>query len=161
MLTSFNVSVRRGGPTPGHGESLTVAVDGELDIATAPQFAARFDEFLADGLRQIVVDVSRLTFIDVSGLRALSALRARARQRRIAVRLSGMSLRMGRLMRMTSPARDFRRSGPTDAVVPDGKLDEGRRAGDGPLTHGIAGGPRTGRRRDQNLRQARAGYRVW
>jgi anti-anti-sigma factor len=107
MATTMRVLVRRGGPSARPGESLIVAIRGELDIATAPRFAARFDEFLSGGLRRIVIDVSRLTFVDVTGLRALTTLRAQAEQRRVAVRLSGVSPQMRRLMRIIGPARDF------------------------------------------------------
>lgn len=107
MTTTLSVSVRRGGPSAGPGESLIVALCGELDIATAPQFATRFDEFISGDLRQIVIDVSELTFVDVAGLRALSRLRTQAEQRLVAVRLSGVSPQVRRLMRITGPARDF------------------------------------------------------
>ena len=89
-MTTLRVSVRRGGPSARPGESLIVTIGGELDVATAPRFVARFDEFLCDGLRHIVLDVSKLTFVDVTGLRALTALRAQAEQRLVAVRLSGV-----------------------------------------------------------------------
>lgn len=111
MTTTLSVSVRRGGPSAGPGESLIVMLDGELDIATAPQFAARFDEWVGDGLRRIVIDVGQLAFIDASGLRALTTLRSRAEERQIMVRLSGASAQMRRLMRIIGPARDFPSSG--------------------------------------------------
>lgn len=111
MTTTLSVSVRRGGPSARPGESLIVVLDGELDIATAPQFAARFDEWVCDGLRRIVIDVGELTFIDATGLRALTTLRSRAEERLIMVRLSGASAQMRRLMRIIGPARDFPSSG--------------------------------------------------
>jgi len=76
MTTTLGVSVRRGDPTVRYGESPAVAIGGELDLATAPRFAARFDEFLSDGLHPVVADVSKATFVDVIGLRALTTLRA-------------------------------------------------------------------------------------
>jgi anti-anti-sigma factor len=107
MSTTLSVTVRRGGPSTRPGESLVVAIGGELDIATAPQFAARFDEWVCDGLRRIVIDVQELTFVDATGLRALTTLRARAEAQLIAVRLSGASPQMRRLMSIIGPARDF------------------------------------------------------
>jgi anti-anti-sigma factor len=121
MTTTLSVSVRRGGPSAGPGESLIVAIRGELDIATAPRLAARFDEFLSDGLRRIVIDVSKLTFVDVLGLRTLAELRAQAEQRMVAVRLSGVSPQLRRLMRIIGPARDFPSSDRTAEVVTEGK----------------------------------------
>jgi len=121
MVTIFRVSVRRGGLAASPGEALIVAIGGELDIATAPGFAARFDEFLSTGLRNIVVDVSKLTFIDVAGFRALTALRAQAEQRLVAVRLSGASPQMRRLMRIIGSARDFLSSDRTAEVGAEGE----------------------------------------
>jgi anti-sigma B factor antagonist len=121
MTTTLSVSVRRGGPSAGPGESLIVAIRGELDIATAPRLAARFDEFLSDGLRRIVIDVSKLTFVDVLGLRTLAALRAQAEQRMVAVRLSGVSPQLRRLMGIIGPARDFPSSDRTAEVAAEGK----------------------------------------
>jgi anti-sigma B factor antagonist len=106
-MTTLRVSVRRGGPSAGPGESLIVAIGGELDIATVPRFAGRFDEFFPHGLRRIVIDVSKLTFVDVTGLRALTTLRAQAEQRMVTVRLSGVSPQMRRLMKIFGPGRDF------------------------------------------------------
>jgi anti-anti-sigma factor len=107
MTTTLSVSVRRRGPSARPGESLIVAVRGELDIATAPRFAARFDEFLLAGLRHILIDVSKLTFVDVTGLRALTTLRAQAERQMVAVRLSGVSPQLRRLMRIVTPAWDY------------------------------------------------------
>jgi anti-sigma B factor antagonist len=106
MTTKLSMSARRGGPSARHGESLIVTIGGELDIATAPRFAARFDKFLSDGLRHVVLDVSKLTFVDVTGLRALTTLRAQAEKRMISVRLSGVPPQMSRLMRIIGPGRD-------------------------------------------------------
>ena len=123
MTTTLSVSVRRGDPSAGPGESLVVAIRGELDIATAPRLAARFDEFLSDGLRRIVIDVSKLTFVDVLGLRTLAALRAQAEQRMVAVRLSGESPQLRRLMRIIGPARDFPASDRTAEVAAEAKVE--------------------------------------
>jgi anti-anti-sigma factor len=100
---------------------MIVAIDGELDIATAPGFVARCDEFLSSGLRHIVIDVSKLTFVDVTGLRALTTLRAQAKLRLIAVRLSGVSPQMRRLMRVVGSGRDFPSSDRTASAAAEGE----------------------------------------
>lgn len=51
--------------------TLVVALEGELDLATAPALVARFDALRGRAASCIVVDVSRVTFIDSSGLNAL------------------------------------------------------------------------------------------
>jgi stage II sporulation protein AA (anti-sigma F factor antagonist) len=44
---------------------------GELDIATASRLETLVSELCADGARRIELDLSRLTFIDSAGLRAV------------------------------------------------------------------------------------------
>ncbi|HLX78515.1 MAG TPA: STAS domain-containing protein [Acidimicrobiales bacterium] len=45
-------------------------LSGEIDLSNAPQLAARLINYLED-VGDIVVDASRLTFIDVTGCRVL------------------------------------------------------------------------------------------
>jgi stage II sporulation protein AA (anti-sigma F factor antagonist) len=49
-----------------------VAVAGEVDPATAPRLEAALDAAVATG-RQVVVDLSEVSFMDSSGLRVLLA----------------------------------------------------------------------------------------
>ena len=53
---------------PGH---TVVRVSGDLDLMTAPQLLAAIEPNLDAGTGALVVDLSRLTFIDSSGLSAL------------------------------------------------------------------------------------------
>ncbi len=79
------------------GESVTVAVSGELDIATAPRFSARLGELLRRGCpRELVIDLSGLSFIDATGLRALTELRMRVEQQQAVLVLAGMPAQMRR-----------------------------------------------------------------
>jgi anti-anti-sigma factor len=55
------------------GSGVTVALAGELDIATAPQFRLRADEIVRDD-GDVHVDCSELTFADSSGLDVLLRL---------------------------------------------------------------------------------------
>jgi anti-anti-sigma factor len=59
-------------PRPG---GLAVVLRGELDVATAPQLDAAVDDRGGD-VRDLVVDLRELTFLDSTGLRSL--LRARS-----------------------------------------------------------------------------------
>lgn len=57
---------------PKFGERQVVRLDGELDMATAPQVAAVLETMLASkDHREIVVDLTDLNFIDANGLRVL------------------------------------------------------------------------------------------
>jgi anti-sigma B factor antagonist len=55
-----------------------VALHGELDVSEAARVASAFAEMLARR-PNIVVDLTRLEFIDCSGLRALAGAREQAR----------------------------------------------------------------------------------
>ena len=91
------------------GQSVTVAVIGELDIATVPRFSARMGELARRGhLREVVMDLSGLTFVDASGLRALVELRSRLEQQHAGLVLDGVPPQMGRLLRIIGPVRHFR-----------------------------------------------------
>jgi len=51
---------------------------GELDIATAPQLEQEVRSLLARGVRHVVIDLTRLTFIDSSALRLFIVLNERS-----------------------------------------------------------------------------------
>lgn len=55
-----------------------LTLSGELDLATVPRVEAAVDALLADGSRDLVIDLSRLSFIDSSGLRLFIVLDSRA-----------------------------------------------------------------------------------
>ena len=63
--------------SPAEGEVKVVALRGELDFDEAPTFARVLESLRADGEREVVVDLSDLTFIDSSGISVL-VLAARA-----------------------------------------------------------------------------------
>jgi stage II sporulation protein AA (anti-sigma F factor antagonist) len=55
-----------------HGSSIVVEISGELDLFTAPAFRERVDRALsADGPRNLVLELSQLSFVDSSGLGAI------------------------------------------------------------------------------------------
>jgi anti-sigma B factor antagonist len=62
---ALTIEVQRG---PGH---VVVTVAGEADIATAAQLEETLSALAADG-QGIVADLTRVSFIDAAGLRALS-----------------------------------------------------------------------------------------
>ena len=112
-MTTLSVSVRerhdRSGVPGGPEEAVTVAVIGELDIATTARFTARMGEVLRRGqLTELVLDLSGLSFIDAGGLRALTDLRSRVEQRNAVLVLDHVPPQMRRLMRIIGPSRRFR-----------------------------------------------------
>ena len=52
-------------------QAVRVVVHGELDIATAPAFAATLVELHDAGFREIILDLRDLEFLDSTGLRAI------------------------------------------------------------------------------------------
>ena len=109
-MTTLSVSVRdRGDPGAVDGESVTVTVVGELDIATVPRFTARLGELIRRGqFRELVLNLSGLTFIDAGGLRALAEVRRRVEQQDATLVLEGVPPQMQRLIQIIGPARQFR-----------------------------------------------------
>jgi anti-sigma B factor antagonist len=84
-----------------HGSSHAVmAVSGELDLATTPELEARLRERdVADG--DLEMDLSQLSFIDASGLRALIAASRAAMARGHRLCVSRTSPSLDRLLRIT------------------------------------------------------------
>lgn len=57
--------------TPTGTGACTLAIAGELDVATAPELRAAVGSLLGSGCRDLVIDLHGVTFIDSSGLGAL------------------------------------------------------------------------------------------
>ena len=51
-----------------------IALDGELDLASAPDLAQLAGELVRNGAGNIIVDAQRLSFCDSSGLRILVSI---------------------------------------------------------------------------------------
>ena len=63
------------------GEKVVLAVYGELDLHVAPELRDRLDIALDEGARVIVLDLSRVTFIDSMALGVLLGAVNRLRRR--------------------------------------------------------------------------------
>jgi anti-anti-sigma factor len=59
-------------------ESVRITPAGELDLATVPQLEREVEEVLAQGVRELVIDLGGLTFMDSSALRLFLMLSQRA-----------------------------------------------------------------------------------
>ncbi|MDX3110896.1 STAS domain-containing protein [Nonomuraea angiospora] len=87
--------------------SLTVSVSGELDIATTERLRAHLLDLLQEAARAphkqvaLVIEVSRLTFIDAAGLGILVCARNHARAQQTPLRLTGVPPALRRLLRIT------------------------------------------------------------
>lgn len=53
------------------GDQVTLAIQGELDLLTAPVLATAVDEVIASGASKIVLDCTELAYLDSSGIAVL------------------------------------------------------------------------------------------
>ena len=82
LPTRFEVRVAFG------GERVVLAVVGEVDIVTAPEFGAVLDAVIARGHRDVVLDLAGLEFMGAAGLRVVAggAVRLRTSGAKLTVR---------------------------------------------------------------------------
>jgi anti-anti-sigma factor len=78
-----------------------VRVVGELDLATAPQFAGQLRTLIESG-DEISLDLSRVRFIDLAGLRAVLDARTLARTNGKRLRIIAPSAACTRLFELTA-----------------------------------------------------------
>ena len=82
--------------------AVTIArLEGELDIATTPALRERLLNVFRPGVRLLVIDLSGLSFCDVSALGVLVATQRRARRLGITVRLAAPRPQVTKLLRVT------------------------------------------------------------
>ena len=79
-----------------------VRLEGELDAYTAPRLVACFDDLLAEGVTDLVVDLGRVSFIDSTGLGVLVNAYNAAAERDGTVELVASDPRVVRVLKMTS-----------------------------------------------------------
>ncbi|MFB4262096.1 STAS domain-containing protein [Nonomuraea sp. GTA35] len=87
--------------------TLTVSVAGELDIATTEQFRSHLLALLQEAGRsrrtdtELVIEVSRLSFIDAAGLGILVSVQNQAVNQHTRLHIKGVPPNMRRLLRIT------------------------------------------------------------
>lgn len=65
----------------------TLALDGEVDVYTAPKLKEHLVSAIEDGCSNVIIDMNQVSFIDSSGLGVLVSALRRARERDGAVRI--------------------------------------------------------------------------
>ena len=93
-MARLHLSTRRNDGT------VTVTVAGELDVAAAPGLKSYLHKILAADPGRIIINLSRVSFIDAAGLGALVALRNRAEQQHTALLLADVPAAMSRVMKL-------------------------------------------------------------
>jgi anti-sigma B factor antagonist len=76
MATDFEITDRRAG-----GDTHVVAVTGEIDLFTAPEFKQRVSAPIDAGRSNVIVDLTATTFIDSSSLGVLIGAHRRLKLR--------------------------------------------------------------------------------
>ena len=83
------------------GDAAFVSVSGEVDVATAHELGAQVARAEATDAELIVIDLSRVTFMDSTGLRALLEADARSRENGARLRVTQPSAQVRRLFELT------------------------------------------------------------
>ena len=94
------IAVRR---RRGH---VLVTVSGEIDIATAGQLRGRLEGPAGSG-QQVIIDFSRVSFLDAAGAGVLAAAAARAAARGGSLRLAAAGRQVRRVLALTGLDRSI------------------------------------------------------
>jgi anti-sigma B factor antagonist len=99
--------------------AVTIArLEGELDIATTPTLRERLLGVFSPGMRLLIIDLSGVSFCDVSALAVLVATRRRARGLGVTVRLASPRPQMAKLLRVTGLDQCFTIHATLDDALP-------------------------------------------
>jgi anti-anti-sigma factor len=96
------------------GETGVLRLEGELDLAAAPELRKRLDEF--DG-RLLVLDFTRVTFIDSAVLKELLRARVELTERSVRLVLAGVPAPVRRLLDLTRTSELFEDAPDVDAAL--------------------------------------------
>ncbi|HET8757714.1 MAG TPA: STAS domain-containing protein [Solirubrobacteraceae bacterium] len=103
---AYAIRVRDGAPV--------LVLEGELDIASAPELRRRIDAFAGDAL---VLDFKRTTFIDSAVLKELLRARVELAERGVRLVLAAMPAPVRRLMDLTRTSELFEGADSVDAAL--------------------------------------------
>jgi anti-anti-sigma factor len=91
-------------------DRVILTVEGELDLATVSAVRTAFDDLLAAGWRNIVLDVRELTFIDSTGLSLLLDAERSARRLDAAFAIVDGSPPVAKLLELVGLTNHFARA---------------------------------------------------
>jgi anti-anti-sigma factor len=87
--------------TDVHGQTATLRLNGELDVATAPGLRDSVVQLISEGRTELLFDCANLEFIDSTGLGVLIGARARCLAANGSVSLTGVKPALQRLLAVT------------------------------------------------------------
>jgi anti-sigma B factor antagonist len=94
-----------------------VAVEGEIDVYTAPRLRDRITELVGDGAYQLVVDLEGVDFLDSTGLGVLVGGLKKVRAHGGSLQLVCTQERLLKIFRITGLAKVFVIHSDADAAV--------------------------------------------
>ena len=98
---AFDVTVTR------DGETVTVAVHGEVDLSTCETLEKALSEAMVTPAARVVVDVDEVGFLDSTGVRALIAGWRQAEARQLSFEVRNASPQLLKIFRVTGVADVF------------------------------------------------------
>jgi anti-sigma B factor antagonist len=104
------------------GEYVILTLSGELDVTNAAEAEEAVRAAWQDASSPLVFDLSRLTFMDSTGVRVLVRARRRATQRGGTVALAGLTPSVSRIMEVTGLNRAFSIHATLGEALPAGAL---------------------------------------
>ena len=91
----------------GHDQGrTTITVTGDIDLGNAGELLVRLTALIGSARRDIDLDLSGVTFIDCSGLRALTAIDTRVHANGATARLTAKSPVVARLLELANAILD-------------------------------------------------------
>ncbi len=93
--------------TPGTDGKCSLAVTGELDIATTPTLQDEVNKALADGAHTLEINLANLSFIDSSGLRMFLQLNEYATAQGWQLLLTSPSEQFSAILRVTGSDKEL------------------------------------------------------
>jgi anti-sigma B factor antagonist len=89
-------------------DRVVLALDGELDMASAPALQRALESVELAGKAMVVLDLHKLEFIDSTGLRIILAARKRCREHDQELAVTRGSQQVERLLSVTGMAEHLR-----------------------------------------------------
>ena len=101
------------------GDEAALALCGELDLATAPDFERAWEQMLRAPIAALMIDLADLEFLDSSGLRALNDARVATEARQVRFSLFAPSSAVRRVFEVTGMGSlfDIRRESPGERAA--------------------------------------------
>lgn len=85
-----------------------IRLEGRLNMVSAPRLKATVDKVVEDGTTRVAVDLSKVVFMDSSGLGALIGGLKKARQAGGDLRIAGANDQVSTVLRLTNLDRVLR-----------------------------------------------------